>query len=198
MFDNVEDEYLRATQDAQVNIHKSRRRKGLIVIWNLSLLSSFAFIGYLGFNYFQNKPTLLLSDNSRESNSPSLERKTAVMGVSDTKSDREYLEMLNSMEMDIVKSQKDSSVGSAIEEIVNSSTIQDNSLYTQAISEEIDSDIYHQNSTVILVEKGDTLGTIAQKYYGDARAFNKIIEANDALRERGEVIHIGQKLRIPY
>jgi len=190
MFDNIEDEYLKATQDAQVNIHTNKSTfRGLVLIWNLFLLTSFTFIGYLGFNYLKNE-TSILGDTTPT--------QTAVMGVSDTKSDSEYLEMLNSMEDDIVN-EKDLSVLSAeMDSIINTSTVKDDSLYTQAISREIDSNTYHQNSRVILVEKGDTLGSISEKFYGNPMEFDKIIEANKELNKNSQVIHIGQELKIPY
>ena len=189
MFDNREDEYLKATQDAQVNIHTNKSTfRGLVVIWNLFLLASFTFIGYLGFNYLKSETTLFYD---------TIPSQTAVMGVSDTKTDSEYLEMLNSMEMDIVNN-KELSLNVAIDDVVNTSTIKDDSLYTQAISKEIDSNIYHKNSRVILVKKGDTLGSISEKFYGNPMEFDKIIEANEKLNNDFQVIHVGQKLNVPY
>ena len=188
MFDNREDEYLKATQDAQVNIHANKGANGLLIVWNLFLLASFSFIGYLGFNYLKDETTLF---------NDTIPSQTAVMGVSHTKSDTEYLKMLNSMEMDIVNT-KELRLGIAMDDVVNTSTIKDDSLYTQAISQEIDSNTYHKNSRVILVEKGDTLGSISERYYGNSMNFDKIIEANEKLNKNSQVIHIGQKLNVPY
>lgn len=198
MFDNSEDEYLKATRDAQVNVHRNRGAfRGVALVWNLFLLSSFLVIGYLGFNYLKSD-RVLLSDN-RDTLPVSPQTKTAVMGVSDTKSDSEYLEMLNSIESDIdTTSKKESDLSSAIDDVVNSSISKDNSLYTQAISQEIDSNAYHKNSRVVLVEKGDTLASISEKYYGNPMKFDKIIEANRDLKRDYQVLHIGQKLNVPY
>ncbi|SFV62709.1 hypothetical protein MNB_SV-14-897 [hydrothermal vent metagenome] len=85
-----------------------------------------------------------------------------------------------------------------IENVVNTSTPNDDSLYTQAISKEIDSNVYHKNSRVILVEKGDTLGSISEKFYGNPMEFDKIIKANKELNSNSQVIHVGQRLNIPY
>jgi len=189
MFDNREDEYLKATQNAQVNLNNNKSTfRGLVVTWNLFLLTSFTIIGYLGFNYLKSETTLF---------NDTLPSQTAVMGVSDTKTDREYLEMLNSMEMDII-TKKELSLSDAIDDVINTSTIKDDSLYTQAISKEIDSDVYHENSRVILVQKGDTLGSISEKFYGNPMEFDKIIEANEKLNNDFQVIHVGQKLNVPY
>ena len=189
MFDNREDEYLKATQDAQVNTHTNKGTvNGLMIVWNLFLLASFTFMGYLGFNYLKNETTIF---------NDTIPTQTAVMGVSQTKSDSEYLDMLNSMEMDIVN-KKELSLSVAMDDVINTSTTKDDSLYTQAISKEIDSNTYHKNSRVILVEKGDTLGSISEKFYGNSMEFDKIIKANEKLNKNSQVIHVGQKLNVPY
>ena len=194
MFDNREDEYLKATQDAQVNIHTNKNTfGGLVIIWNLFLLASLVFVGYLGFNYLKSETTIFNDDT--------FPNQTAVMGVSDTKSDSEYLKMLNSIEVEMNTNEvnkKELSLSSAIDDVINTSTIRDDSLYTQAISKEIDSSVYHKNSRVILVEEGDTLGSISEKFYGNSMEFDKIIEANEKLNKNSQVIHVGQKLNIPY
>ena len=48
-----------------------------------------------------------------------------------------------------------------------------------------------------VVEKGDTLGAIAKKYYGKAGAYMKIFEANKDVLTDPDKIKPGQKLRIP-
>ena len=45
--------------------------------------------------------------------------------------------------------------------------------------------------------KGDTLGAIAQKYYGRAADWKKIQDANSALLKGKTVIRPGMKLTIP-
>jgi nucleoid-associated protein YgaU len=47
------------------------------------------------------------------------------------------------------------------------------------------------------VQKGDTLGKIAKKYYGDASLYMTIFEANKDLLKDPNKIFPGQKLRIP-
>jgi len=48
-----------------------------------------------------------------------------------------------------------------------------------------------------VVVKGDTLSKIAQKFYGKASAWPRIFEANKDLIKDPDLIHPGQKLRIP-
>ena len=48
-----------------------------------------------------------------------------------------------------------------------------------------------------VVERGDTLGAIAQKYYGKASLYPKIFDANRDILDDPDKIKPGQKLRIP-
>ena len=47
------------------------------------------------------------------------------------------------------------------------------------------------------VKSGETLSKIAQQYYGEARLYTKIFEANKDVLKDPNVIRVGQKLRIP-
>jgi len=49
----------------------------------------------------------------------------------------------------------------------------------------------------IIVKKGDTLGKIAKRVYGDVMAYKKIYKANPDILKRPDKIYIGQKLRVP-
>lgn len=48
-----------------------------------------------------------------------------------------------------------------------------------------------------VVVKGDSLSKIAQKFYGKASAWTRIYEANKDVIKDPDLIHPGQKLRIP-
>jgi nucleoid-associated protein YgaU len=48
-----------------------------------------------------------------------------------------------------------------------------------------------------VVEKGETLGQIAEKYYGDPSLYTQIVEANKDLIKNPDLIQVGWKLRIP-
>ena len=47
------------------------------------------------------------------------------------------------------------------------------------------------------VVAGDTLGGIAQRYYGQASQYMKIFEANRDILDNPDLIKVGQKLKIP-
>ena len=47
------------------------------------------------------------------------------------------------------------------------------------------------------VKSGDTLGAIAQRFYGKASLYPKIFEANRDILSNPDMIKVGQKLKIP-
>ena len=50
---------------------------------------------------------------------------------------------------------------------------------------------------VYIVRPGDTLGKIAQRFYGDAKEWKKIYAANRHLLENNQSIEVGQKIVLP-
>jgi LysM repeat protein len=51
--------------------------------------------------------------------------------------------------------------------------------------------------TIYEVKPGDTLGAIAQRFYGKASFYPKIFEANRDILSNPDLIKVGQKLKIP-
>ena len=51
--------------------------------------------------------------------------------------------------------------------------------------------------TLYEVKPGDTLGAIAQRFYGKASLYPKIFEANKDILSNPDLIKVGQKLKIP-
>ena len=47
------------------------------------------------------------------------------------------------------------------------------------------------------IQRGDTLGAIAKRYYGNAMQYTRIFEANRNVIEDPDRIYPGQKIRIP-
>jgi len=54
-----------------------------------------------------------------------------------------------------------------------------------------------EGETIYVVQKGDTLGALAQRFYGKASLYPKIFEANRDILSNPDLIKVGQKLRIP-
>lgn len=66
--------------------------------------------------------------------------------------------------------------------------------YTSSLQGEVST--RENEMRIIVVKKGDTLGKIAQRAYGNVMDFKKIYKANPHLT-RPDRIYVGQKLRIP-
>ncbi|CAA6811896.1 MAG: Unknown protein [uncultured Sulfurovum sp.] len=66
--------------------------------------------------------------------------------------------------------------------------------YTESLKSEVD--VRQNEMRIIVVRKGDTLGQIAKRAYGNVMEYKKIYKANPELT-RPDRIYIGQKLRIP-
>ena len=54
-----------------------------------------------------------------------------------------------------------------------------------------------EEPTVYTVQPGDTLGALAQRFYGKASLYPKIFEANRDILNDPNLIKVGQKLKIP-
>jgi len=54
-----------------------------------------------------------------------------------------------------------------------------------------------EEATIYVVQQGDTLGALAQRFYGKASLYPKIFEANRDILNDPNLIKTGQKLRIP-
>jgi nucleoid-associated protein YgaU len=51
---------------------------------------------------------------------------------------------------------------------------------------------------VVVIKQGDTLASLAEKYYGNPMEFKPIIRANRELRNHKSTLRLGQKIVIPY
>jgi len=165
------DYYNEATKDALINNDNiNNKAKTGLLILSLSLVALVSFFGYNS-----------LQDTSVQ--------KTKVMGVSHTKSisqnDIDYaaeIEKLDTPDMD-------GEYSSQLVEYVNKEI-------NQASKNKKD----RWRDIVVVVKQGDTLASLAKKYYNDSTAYDKIINNNRELTEKSHIIYPGQKLKIsqPY
>ena len=201
MFDNSEEIYREATRHAQINVDEEAKLKSNKKVF----LSTFLIctIGYFGFHYVQNETTVLNSF---------LSTKTAVLGATKTadnaeESDIEFLKILNLSEVDSVKEQSQLSLpvssqslvhlNDSMKVLVSETNIKSVSSYTEAISRELEDKNEYQGR-VIIVRTGDTLSSLAQEYYGDALAYDKIIRNNPHLQNSSSKLYAGEHIKLPY
>ncbi len=73
-----------------------------------------------------------------------------------------------------------------------------NNMPIRIINDDDDNEMGHGMEEMIYeVQKGDTLGKIAAYFYGDAKLYTLIFEANKNLIKDPNIIQIGWKLKIP-
>jgi len=72
---------------------------------------------------------------------------------------------------------------------------EDTSEYTEGVTKEVKE--RKKEMRYITVKKGDTLGKIAKKVYGNVMDYKKIYEANPDILRRADRVYIGQRLRVP-
>jgi nucleoid-associated protein YgaU len=82
-------------------------------------------------------------------------------------------------------------------QLVDDSSVKSQSMYSDAISRELD-DKHKFKGKVVVVKKGDTLSSLAEKYYGDAMAFHKILKNNKNISEQSNTLYVGEKINIAY
>jgi len=54
-----------------------------------------------------------------------------------------------------------------------------------------------EDVTTYVVQSGDTLSVLAQRFYGKASLYPKIFEANRDILSNPDLVKVGQKLKIP-
>ena len=171
----TDDYYNEATKNALINNNniKNKTKTGLLML-SLSLVGVVSFFGY---NFFQ--------DNSVQ--------KTKVMGVSHTKpvsqNDIDYAAEIEKLDTPDIDGEYSSQLVKYVNQEIN-----------QASKNREDSKKDRWKDIVVVVKQGDTLASLAKKYYNNSTAYDKIINNNSELTEKSHVIYPGQKLRIsqPY
>lgn len=179
------DEYTAATEYASINTYDENKKSYKLGIFNLFLLTTIGVMGYVGFDSFTDKSSFVEKMNIL----------TATEKMVEPNTDSEYLDLLSSMDVDNLDAvNKQVSLTDALNDVVNSSDSKDDSSYIKNIAKEIEA---VKNVETITVQKGDTLASLSEKYYGDAKAFDKIILANNTLTSESSTIYVGQKIYLP-
>jgi len=181
---NKQDEYTAATEYASINTYDEKRRESYrLGIFNLFLLTTIGLMGYVGFDSLKNEPSFL--------------NKINILNTDTTTTDSALRDILKGLELDTLDDSYESdhlNLATAIDDVVNNLTIEKDSFYAKALSKEID----ENGVRTIVVQKGDTLASISEKYYGNSTAYDKIIASNDALDGKSSTIFVGQKINLPY
>jgi nucleoid-associated protein YgaU len=100
------------------------------------------------------------------------------------------------------KSEKDakdelSKLSTELSNVINEddNTKKDTSEYTKVVKKEVKERT--KEMRYVTVKKGDTLGKIAKRVYGNVMDYKKIYKANPDILKREDKIYINQRLRVP-
>jgi len=184
MFINREpqDYYAEAIKDARVNhldVPKSEESNKIkLIIINLFFILSVG--GYFGYGYLQNNHHFF--------------KKTSVMGVTYTSNDenKKLEALLKEVAVDDLDTPELNKA--ALREIVDNSS--SNSPYIASLNAEIRPK--RTSELTIVVHDGDTLRTLANRYYGDPLAYTKILKDNPVISRKSNKIYAGQIIKLQY
>ncbi len=191
-----QDEYLRATKDAQINMIDREDRRGILIFINFLLFLALAVVGFLYFTQDSN----YLSENI-------FGRKTAVLSATHTSTDSDYSDeelmviLDNPDDEDSVGSStinKQAELRDEINQVMEEIVRKSKSKYESAISKELDRKDKEAIDNQVVTKKDDTLSSLAKKYHGNSMAFRQIIKHNKDTSEDSSTVYVGQKIRTSY
>ena len=135
MFGN-KDEYREATKKASINQHGKGSRRGYkLGIFNLFLLTTIGVMGYVSFDSLKDESSFL-NGITILNRSETLER--GKNNNNNNNSDSELLAILSSVNVNSGEDEKElESLSLAINDVVNNSSLSNDSLYTKALSREL-------------------------------------------------------------
>jgi len=187
-------------------------------LFTLFIIGTIGAVGYFGYNYFiQKEQTVspmkaVMGISVTKESRDNLNRSDIEKGLdtiykeeqNDIKQEQEINDVVNQLIM-----AKETPISSS-KDISNELNGMVDMFYTQeAIPVKLGdmvNDFYMENtpqensdkdSRHVTVKEGDTLAGIAQKFYGNAMKYQKIIDANKRL-QKDTHLYIGEKINIPY
>ncbi|MCK4441560.1 MAG: LysM peptidoglycan-binding domain-containing protein [Sulfurovaceae bacterium] len=181
------DYYNEATKNAAINNRNIKNKtKTSLLILSLSLIGVVSFFGY----------------NSSQDNKI---QHTKVMGVSHIKSapqnDIDYAAEIEKLDTPDMEGEYNSQLINYVNKEVNKPPKNKWKDLVDYVNKEGNKASKNKwRDIVVVVKQGDTLTTLAKKYYNDSNAYIKIINNNSELTKKSHVIYPGQKLKIsqPY
>ena len=184
MFDS-RDEYTQAIQNARFKTYplKNKVNKRFFLL-NVSIFVIFILIGYLGVDYLKNHERHL--------------KKTSVMGVNYTnsnyklKENSDLIERINELNDEVLTLKQEVSMKQVVDNLVEASERDAKNAYVNSTVNKDD-----QSLRTIFVQHGDTLESLSKEFYGNPKAFHRIVNANSSLTNESPTIYVGQKIYIP-
>ncbi len=185
--ENGDSYYTEAVKDAVINNTDNKKiNNKMFLILNLVMAIVFLIgVSFWGYNFLQKD-----SENSIQ--------KTKVMGVTHIAEDSKQEKVLSQSDIDYaieIEKLDNPTINNEYHEQL--STYIDKKSKNKKDNNPIDEEEERWKDVTIIVKEGDTLTSLAKKYYNDSKAYDKIIKSNPELTEESHTIYPGQKLKIP-
>ncbi len=207
--DEYQIDYIKESQSATINQDNDDDEDSLY-FKILFLVGTIAIVGYLGFYYIHSshetpKKSRVMGVSHLNSN-----EETTVQTPPSVKKDNTYIR--DNIKNIVSNYEKENSRVHYrnSQDISNELNSMVDAFYNKKASIPIElsgivNEFYKENSKelkgdkdrIITVKEGDTLALIAQRFYGNAMKYQKIIDANRQL-QKSTTLYIGEKIKIPY
>lgn len=201
---NTNDAYADAVKGSRLHLQEVEEETEESGIFSKLVLIVLLFaIGYFGFRYYTEN---IAMDDSLIIQSGLLTNEEDTMIVkSNTDSTSDYISALIELESELSEDEpkvtlsaaEQLNLSSAIGDIVNDTSAQENSQYTEKLRKELGIESSTNKRTVV-IQKGDTLQSISNRFYGNTTSYDRIIASNDALSSKDSKIYEGQVITLPY
>ncbi|CAA6803792.1 MAG: Unknown protein [uncultured Sulfurovum sp.] len=214
MFD-TNDVYNDAVRDSSLHAEEHKNAQEWLMVSKIIIALLIIASAYVGFHFYTESSSVNESLIVKDELVDEVQVKSGLLVESEVSkvvevfnSEEDYLNALRELEVELtekkenvkVESSKHLALSSAMNEIMNDALFVDNTNYTNELRKEIDVDLAKDTEELgrrVVVKKGDTLQSISNKFYGDARNYKRIIASNEGLNS-DDTIYVGQTILLPY
>jgi len=199
---NTDEIYKDAIKNSRIHYENTTQKQSSGLVWKSTVLVVLLLpIGYLAFSYYD---TLSVDDSLVVQQEPNVEvtNSAAIQYRQDVKSSDNRLGQQEVSNNAAANEQNELSL--AISDIVEEGDALNTEVYISKLQEELaivtklDQKEKTKAPRSVVVKKGDTLQSIAHKYYGNTQEYKRIIASNHALTKNKNTIYEGQTIILPY
>jgi LysM repeat protein len=194
---NTDDIYNEAVKNSSIHYEDNIKKENSALFFKFTIFSLILVVAYFGFDHYSK---LAVDKRLIVENEHLVESKNS--------SELDYIKALESIENELevneVEASQHKDLTLALDNIMNESDVSSTSSYISKLHKEIGvkSESKQKSESnghrTIVVKKGDTLRSIANKYYGNTQEYTRIIASNRALSKSNSMIYEGQKIILPY
>jgi len=181
---STEEIYNEAVKDSRIHYGDTVKKEKNAFLVKFSIFTLLLSAGYAGFYYY----------NSLQVDESLIVTKNYALQVQNS-SEVEYTNALESIENELMLREG---------KTVSQNEVLDTSDYIAQLEKEIGNiqlaskQEPSQRYQSVVIQKGDTLRSLASKYYGNSQEYGRIIASNATLTQNNHTIYEGQKILLPY